>query len=177
MSVKSSKMPDVNPKSSDMSGSSDRQPEPSTGDQYGLGELVECGTISSAQYEGNGRERKKNFNLLSLAGIGLVTGNVWPALGGSLLSSIANGGAPGVIYEFLAVSICYFTVAAVLAEFASALPSSSGVLLWASVTGGRRYGRVMGYFAGYWNCLAWVFAEASVSLISGKRLLFLRIPK
>lgn len=162
-------MPEIVPKSPDMRGSSDRQPEPSTSDQYVLGEHVECGTISSPRYEGNRRQLKKSFNLLSLAGVGLVTGNVWPALGGSLLSSIPNGGAPGVIYEFLAASFCYFTVAVVLAEFSSALPSSSGVLLWASVTGGRRYGRMISYFAGYWNCLAWVFAEASVSLISGKR--------
>lgn len=119
---------------------------------------------------GNSKNLQKNFNLVSLASIGLVVGNVWPALGGSLLTSIANGGAPGVIYEFIAVSICYFTIAAVLAELASALPSSAGVHLWASITSGPRYGRAVGYFAGWWNCLAWVFAEASMSFIAGMLL-------
>ncbi|KPM45324.1 hypothetical protein AK830_g1183 [Neonectria ditissima] len=116
---------------------------------------------------GNSQNLIKNFSLISLASIGLVVGNVWPALGGSLLTSIANGGASGVIYEFIAASLCYFTVAAVLAELASALPSSAGVHLWASVTSGKRHGRFVGYFAGYWNCLAWIFAEASMSSIAG----------
>ncbi|CAH0055905.1 unnamed protein product [Clonostachys solani] len=109
---------------------------------------------------------QKNFSLVSLAGIGLVVGNVWPALAGSLAASIFNGGPPGAIYEFLAVSLCYFSVGAVIAELSSSLPSSAGVHLWASVLAGRKYGRLVGYFAGYWNCLAWIFAAASVSSIA-----------
>jgi len=35
---------------------------------------------------------------------------------------------------------------------------------WASVTAGR-YGRPVGYFAGWWNFLAWVFGAASTSSI------------
>lgn len=137
--------------------------------QYGSDQHKVSGTVTpdSSQTPEKSQGLQKNFNVVSLAGIGLVVGNVWPALGGSLLASIANGGAPGVIYEFIVVSICYFNVAAIIAELASALPSSAGVLLWASVTAGPRAGRIVGYFAGYWNFLAWVFAEASMSLICG----------
>jgi choline transport protein len=71
-----------------------------------------------------GRKMEQNFSLLSLAAVGLVVGNVWPALGGTLLVAINNGGRPGVIYEFITVSVFYWTVAASLAEFASAMPSS-----------------------------------------------------
>ncbi|RGP59875.1 choline transport [Fusarium longipes] len=109
---------------------------------------------------------EKNFSLISLAGIGVVVGNVWPALGGSLQTSIYNGGAPGVIYEYVASSICYFTVATVIAELSSALPSSAGVHLWASITPGRKHGKIVGYLAGYWNCFAWIFAVASITCIS-----------
>ncbi|CAG9984574.1 unnamed protein product [Clonostachys byssicola] len=109
---------------------------------------------------------QKNFSLVSLAGIGLVVGNVWPALAGSLAASIFNGGPPGAIYEFLTVSLCYFSVGAVIAELSSSLPSSAGVHLWASVLAGPKYGRLVGYFAGYWNCLAWIIAAASVSSIA-----------
>ncbi|VUC31701.1 unnamed protein product [Clonostachys rosea] len=109
---------------------------------------------------------QKNFGLVSLAGIGLVAGNVWPALAGSLAASIFNGGPPGAIYEFIIVSICYFAVGTVIAELSSSLPSSAGVHLWASVLAGRKHGRLVGYFAGYWNCLAWIFAAASVSSIA-----------
>ncbi|KAJ5183960.1 hypothetical protein N7492_001576 [Penicillium capsulatum] len=137
--------------------------------QHGSDKQITSGTMTpdSAQIPEKSQGLQKNFSVVSLAGIGLVVGNVWPALGGSLLASIANGGAPGVIYEFIVVSISYFNVAAIVAELASALPSSAGVLLWASVTAGRRSGRIIGYFAGYWNFLAWVFAEASMSLICG----------
>ncbi|UQC76141.1 amino acid permease [Colletotrichum lupini] len=92
---------------------------------------------------GHVQELERNFNLLSLAGVGLVVGNVWPAIGGSILVAIFNGGPPGVLYEFIAVSVCYWTVTASIAELASAIPSSAGVYHWASVTPGRRWGRVM----------------------------------
>ena len=116
---------------------------------------------------GHVQELDRHFNLLTLAGVGLVVGNVWPALGGSILVAIYNGGPPGVLYEFITVSIFYWIVAASIAELASAIPSSSGVYHWASVTPGRSYGRVVGFFAGYWNWLAWVFGVASMSAISG----------
>jgi amino acid permease len=54
--------------------------------------------------------------------------DVWPAVGGSILLAIFNGGPPGVIYEFIAVSVFYWIIAASLAELASAIPSSAGVV-------------------------------------------------
>ncbi|KAH8649575.1 amino acid/polyamine transporter I [Ilyonectria robusta] len=126
---------------------------------------ISGGFVVESEHSSAPERPRKQFSLVSLAGIGLVVGNTWPALGGAIGTSIFNGAAPGVLYEFIAVSLCYFCVAATLAELASALPSSSGVYLWASFTPGNRCGRVVGYFAGWWNCLAWVFAEASMSMI------------
>ena len=114
------------------------------------------------------QELERQFNLISLAGTGLLVGNTWPALGGSILVAIYNGGSPGVLYEFIAASCCYFTVAASIAELASAMPSSAGPYLWASVTPGKKYGRIIGFFAGWWNVLAWIFAAASMSAIFGE---------
>ncbi|KAF4441675.1 cholin permease [Fusarium albosuccineum] len=114
---------------------------------------------------GHVQELKQNFSLLSLAGVGLVVGNVWPAIGGSILVAIFNGGPPGVLYEFIVVSVFYWAVAASIAELASAIPSSAGVYHWASVTPGRRWGRMIGFFAGWWNYLAWVLGCASMSSI------------
>ncbi len=111
---------------------------------------------------GHVQELDRNFNLLAAAGVGLVVGlsdphasqphcvnlrpgNVWPAVGGSILVAIFNGGPPGVIYEFITVSVFYWIVAASIAELASAIPSSGGVYHWASVTPGKRYGRIVGY--------------------------------
>lgn len=116
---------------------------------------------------GHVEELDRRFNLLSVAGLGLTVGNVWPALGGSILVAIFNGGPPGVLYEFLAVSVCYWPVAASIAELASAVPSSAGVYQWASITPGLKWGRPIGFFAGWWNYLAWVLGTASMLSISG----------
>lgn len=38
---------------------------------------------------------------------------------------------------------------------------------WASITAGKKYGRVCGFFAGFWNFFAWIFGAASMSAIVG----------
>lgn len=119
---------------------------------------------------GHVQELHRNLSLLSLAGIGLVVGNVWPAIGGSILVAIFNGGPPGVLYEFIAVSVFYWNVAASIAELASAIPSSAGVYHWASVTPGARWGRPIGFFAGWWNYFAWILGTASMTSILGNTI-------
>ena len=44
---------------------------------------------------GHVQELPRNFSLVSLAGLGLTVGAVWPASGGSILVAIFNGGPPG----------------------------------------------------------------------------------
>ena len=135
---------------------------------------------------GHTQELSRNFSLLSLAGVGLVVGNVWPAIGGSILVAIFNGGPPGmcsfprnpgcytrtttnvgtgVLYEFLFASVFYWIIAACIAELASAIPSSAGVYQWATITAGKRWGRIVGFYAGWWNFLAWVLGAASMTSI------------
>jgi amino acid transporter len=146
----------LEPKHEDLGSSISQIKSPIKGDQPAL--------INAS---GHVQELPRNFNLLSLAGVGLVVGNVWPAIGGSILVAIFNGGPPGVLYEFIAVSVFYWTVAASIAELASAIPSSAGVYHWASVTPGPKYGRVVGFFAGWWNYLAWIMGAASMASIFG----------
>lgn len=97
---------------------------------------------------GHPQQLDRNFSLLSVCSVGICTGNTWAALGGSIVIAIYNGGPPGVIYEFLAVSFFYWLIAASLSELASAIPSSAGVYHWATIAGGR-YGRGVGFFAGW----------------------------
>lgn len=106
---------------------------------------------------GHKQELERNFSLLSTCSVGIVTGNTWAALGGTITVAISNGGPPGVIYEFIVVSFFYWLIAASLAELASSMPSSAGVYHWASITAGPKYGRVCGFFAGWWNFFAWNF--------------------
>lgn len=44
---------------------------------------------------GHIQELSRNFSAWSLIGLGLSMGNVWPALGGSILVALYNGGPPG----------------------------------------------------------------------------------
>lgn len=110
---------------------------------------------------GHEQQLARHFGLLSLAGLGVTVGNVWPAIGGTILVAISNGGSPGVLYEFLAVAVFYFMIAVSIAELVSAIPSSAGVYHWASVTGGR----AVGFFAGWWNYLAYTMGAASMAAI------------
>jgi amino acid transporter len=48
------------------------------------------------------------------------------------------------------------------------LADKTAVYQWASVTAGR-YGRVCGWFAGWWNFFAWIFGAASISAILGNQ--------
>lgn len=62
----------------------------------------------------------------------------------------------------------YIFISASIAELASSIPSSAGVYHWASVTPGKSWGRVVGFYAGWWNTLAWVLGGASMSSIIGE---------
>ncbi|OJJ87711.1 putative choline transport protein [Aspergillus glaucus CBS 516.65] len=117
---------------------------------------------------GHRQELERNFSLLSICAVAVTTGNTWIAQGGSVTTALSNGGPPGVIYEFIAVSVCYWLVAASIAELASGMPSASGVYHWASITAGK-YGRPCGFFAGFWNCLAWILGATSMSSILGQQ--------
>jgi len=78
------------------------------------------------------------------------------AFGGSLQIAILNGGPAGVLYEFIISVLYYAFIGASIAELASAIPSSGGVYHWASVTPGRRWGRVIGFYTGWLNFFGWM---------------------
>lgn len=64
----------------------------------------------------------------------------------------------------------YLVITTSLAEMASALPSAGGVYHWASVTPGKKAGRVIGFFAGYWNSFAYSFGAASLAAVAGEAI-------
>ncbi|KAH3911440.1 hypothetical protein HBI56_103990 [Parastagonospora nodorum] len=146
-----------------MEKKSDETPRYEVDDSVGVGEVLNA--------SGHKQELERQFSLLSICSIGITTGNVWAALGGSIAIALYNGGPPGVIYAFIAVSCMYFLIAACIAEMASAIPSSSGVYHWASVTAGARYGKATGFFAGWWNFLGWLFGTASISSICANQII------
>ncbi|KAJ5020818.1 hypothetical protein J3E73DRAFT_376206 [Bipolaris maydis] len=68
----------------------------------------------------------------------------------ALLSLRSTMGACWRHLRFITVSCFYFMIAACIAEMASAIPSSAGVYHWASVTGGAKFGKVIGFYAGWY---------------------------
>jgi choline transport protein len=71
----------------------------------------------------------------------------------------------------IAVSVMYWFIGASIAELSSAVPSAGGVYHWASLTASPRYSRVTGWFAGYWNAIAWIFGCASMSSVLANQLI------
>ncbi|KAG7001342.1 hypothetical protein G7Y79_00032g066950 [Physcia stellaris] len=103
------------------------------------------------------QELDRNFGLISLASLAITSGNTWIAAGGAINVAIYNGGPPGVLYEYIASSFFYWLIAASIAELASAIPSAGGA---------SPHGRSVGFFAGWWNCLAWLMAVVSMTQIT-----------
>jgi amino acid transporter len=119
---------------------------------------IQDGDVINAS--GHKQELDRLFSRFSIISTAITTGNVWIALAGTIAVAIFNGGPTGILYEFIVVSVFYWFIAASVAELASAIPSSAGVYHWATVTAGPRYGRLLGYLAGWWNFFAWIFATA-----------------
>ncbi|KAJ7224935.1 choline transport protein [Mycena haematopus] len=114
---------------------------------------------------GHADQLDRQYGLLSICATALTIDNAWVALGGSITIAVANGGAPGIIYEFLASCVYYGFVATCIAELASSIPSAGGVYHWASVAGGPKYGRALGFFTGLINFYGWIFGLAAIVVI------------
>lgn len=56
------------------------KPRLETDDSVGVGEVLNA--------SGHKQELERQFSLLSICSIGITTGNVWAALGGSIVSSL-----------------------------------------------------------------------------------------
>ncbi|KAK0939446.1 hypothetical protein LTR29_008942 [Friedmanniomyces endolithicus] len=149
---------------SDLSGEEKKAPPAFSAESA---DVAEGDLVNSS---GHVQELDRSFGFWSVASVGILADNAWGSGGGSLVVSLYNGGGPGVMYGFIAAVFFYSTIAACLAELASAIPSSANVYHWASVTAGR-YGKVVSFYAGWWNCLAWVFGAASSSLFAGQTVI------
>ncbi|KAK4579944.1 hypothetical protein LTR86_000145 [Recurvomyces mirabilis] len=133
-------------------------------------EDVDAGQGELINVSGHVQELDRHFDFLSIASLAICSDNAWGAGGASIVVSLYNGGGPGVLYGLLVSIFFYSTIAASLAELASALPSSANVYHWSSVTAGK-YGKLVSFYAGWWNCLAWVFGAAVCSLASAEALI------
>ncbi|KAK0734178.1 amino acid transporter [Lasiosphaeria miniovina] len=121
---------------------------------------VEDGVV--VNHSGYRDQLKRQYSLLGLAGIALTVDNAWVALGSSISVSILNGGPPGLIFGLIVAVFYYSFIGLSLAELASSVPTAGGVYHWATVAGGPRYGRILGFFTGWINFYGWMFDLAAL---------------
>ncbi|RPB05132.1 amino acid transporter [Choiromyces venosus 120613-1] len=122
---------------------------------------------------GHKQALNRGFGLFSLTSLGIIIANSWSLTGGSIVLAIGNGGPMALLYGLILVTIFYTLISASLAELVSSIPSSGGVYHWASVTAGPRYGRVVGWYAGFLNLCGWLLSAASISSTLGSELVAL----
>ncbi|KAI0909779.1 putative amino acid transporter [Ustulina deusta] len=109
---------------------------------------------------------KRQYGFWGIVGIALTVDNAWAALGSSISVSILNGGPPGLIYGLIVALVWYSFIGLSLAELASSVPTAGGVYHWATIAGGPRWGRMLGFFTGWINFFGWMFDLASLIQIT-----------
>ncbi|KAK3943711.1 amino acid transporter [Diplogelasinospora grovesii] len=125
---------------------------------------VEGGLVVNAS--GYRDQLKRQYGLLGLSGIALTVDNAWIALGSSISVSILNGGPPGLIFGLIVAVFYYSFIGLGLAEFASSVPTAGGVYHWATIAGGPKWGRILGFFTGWINFYGWMFDLAALVQIT-----------
>ncbi|UQC88856.1 choline transporter [Colletotrichum lupini] len=108
----------------------------------------------------------RQYGFFGLASMALTVDNAWVALGSSISVSILNSGPPGIIYGLLVAVFYYSLIGLSLSELASSVPTAGGVYHWATIAGGPRWGRVLGFFTGWINFYGWLFSLAALLQIS-----------
>ncbi|KAK3341355.1 amino acid permease-domain-containing protein [Lasiosphaeria hispida] len=125
---------------------------------------VENGVVVNAS--GYRDQLKRQYGLVGLAGIAITVDNAWVALGSSISVSILNGGPPGLIFGLIVALFYYSFIGLGLAEFASSVPTAGGVYHWATIAGGQKWGRALGFFTGWINFYGWMFDLAALVQIA-----------
>ncbi|CAK9682337.1 Amino acid permease family protein [Candida parapsilosis] len=109
-------------------------------------------------------ELRRNFNMLSLIGVGFGITNSWAGISGSLITGIASGGPMMIVYGIIIVSFFSMCVVLTLAEMASAFPNASGQIYWTMKLAPRKYSRLLAYITGVLSWAGSVFTSASITV-------------
>ncbi|KAG5417009.1 hypothetical protein I9W82_004642 [Candida metapsilosis] len=108
-------------------------------------------------------ELRRNFNFISLIGVGFGITNSWAGISGSLITGIASGGPMMIVYGIIIVSFFSFCVVVSLAELASAYPNASGQIYWTMKLAPRKYSRLLAYTTGALSWVGSIFTSASIT--------------
>ena len=117
---------------------------------------------------GHEQELKRNFSFLSMLGLAFAILNSWTALSASLSLALPSGGSTSVIWGLVTAGICNLCLAASLAEFLSAYPTSAGQYHWAAIVSPRRWMPIVSWVTGWINTAGWIALTATGGLLGSQ---------
>ncbi|KAF2094128.1 amino acid permease [Rhizodiscina lignyota] len=117
---------------------------------------------------GHQQELKRNFSFISMLGLGFAILNSWTALAASLSLALPSGGPTSVIWGLVTAGICNLCLAASLAEFLSAFPTSAGQYHWAAIVSPRRWVPITSWITGWINTAGWIALTATGGLLGSQ---------
>ncbi|KAF2651147.1 amino acid transporter [Lophiostoma macrostomum CBS 122681] len=88
---------------------------------------------------------KKKFNFLTALGIALCCSGAWEGWAASMAPGLAGGGAVGMFWGWIFVSVGICFLASSLAEFASMWPSAGGQYVWVAHLAPPKWSRIMSW--------------------------------
>ncbi|KEF54111.1 uncharacterized protein A1O9_09906 [Exophiala aquamarina CBS 119918] len=109
-------------------------------------------------------ELRRQYSQLAVTAIAVITCNSWGAVGGSLITGMAFGGPPTIIYGWLLVTFVSIFTALSLGEFASAYPTSAGPYFWVAAISPRHLVAPLSYLTGLLNLVAWIVTTSAATL-------------
>lgn len=120
---------------------------------------------------GHSQELKRNFSFISMLGLAFAILNSWTALAASLSLALPSGGPTSVIWGLVTSGICNLCLAASLAEFLSAYPTSAGQYHWAAIVSPRRWVPVVSWVTGWINTAGWIALTATAGLLGSQLIM------
>jgi choline transport protein len=113
-------------------------------------------------------ELKRNFSPLSMLGLAFAILNSWTALSASLSLALPSGGSTSVIWGLVTAGICNLCLAASLAEFLSAWPTSGGQYYWVAVISWEKWVPLLSWITGWINVSGWIALVCSGGLLGSQ---------
>ena len=117
---------------------------------------------------GHKQELARNFSTLSMLGLAFAILNSWTALSASLSLALPSGGPTSVIWGLITAGICNLCLAASLAEFLSAYPTSAGQYHWVAVISWKSWVPALSWITGWVNVSGWIALVATGGLLGSQ---------
>lgn len=134
--------------------------------QLGTVEEINAGDLEGDPNHDEGDQGlRKNFNILSLLGVGFGLTNSWFGISASLVTGISSGGPMLIVYGIIIIAVIAVNIGISLSELTSAFPEDSGgQYYWTFQLAPKKYRRFWAYMCGSMAWFGSIFTSASVTI-------------